>query len=654
MAIEKMTMVNVVGPMEVLEQVAKYVVLSKSLHPVNAMDEINTIDFTISTTEDNLDALVDLNYVRPYVHQRDYSIIDKKLKKLLTMIEIDKVTEVNEEELIMHYEELEKKVDEVTLKFEELYKKLSENKNKKEKLEQYVQNISYFKGIDVPLEDINNLKNFYARIYKISIENSAKLKNNYENIQSIVKVLYKDKDYEIIIAFVPALLEKENDRVFRSLNCMELNLPKEYKGTADNILKILQEELKDLNKEIYNINKAIEEVYKKNNNDIGVIKTSFELQTKTSSLKDKTASTNEFFYLCGWVPKSMLNNFKNKLEYFGDEIIIIEKETNQIENENIIPPTKLKNNALVKPFETMVGMYGIPSYIESDPTSFLAISYMVMFGAMFGDLGQGLVFLLAGLYLKYKLDKKNIGGILSRIGISSSIFGLAYGSIFGFEDVIKPLIIRPMENIRQILLSAIVFGCGLLIIGFIYSLINNFKRKDLENGVFGKDGIIGLTFYILLLVFAFKKAKNINTMSTKVWMILFIALLLAMVFKQPLSNLILNKRPLYTDSKSDYFVEGGFGVIETLLSMFSNTVSFIRVGAFALNHVGLFIAFASIAQMMKSSFGSILMYIIGNVVIIGLEGLIVFIQGLRLEYYELFSKYYDGAGIKFEPIKLNE
>jgi V/A-type H+-transporting ATPase subunit I len=113
-------------------------------------------------------------------------------------------------------------------------------------------------------------------------------------------------------------------------------------------------------------------------------------------------------------------------------------------------------------------------------------------------------------------------------------------------------------------------------------------------------------------------------------------------------------RPLHHESLSDYYIENSFGVIETILSMLSKTISFVRIGAFALNHVGLFIAFKTISSMMRSSAGSFIVLLVGNIVIIGLEGLIVFIQGLRLEYYELFSRFYRGDGEEYNPIRLPE
>uniref|UniRef100_UPI0023A8C0D3 V-type ATPase 116kDa subunit family protein n=1 Tax=Tepidanaerobacter syntrophicus TaxID=224999 RepID=UPI0023A8C0D3 len=131
-----------------------------------------------------------------------------------------------------------------------------------------------------------------------------------------------------------------------------------------------------------------------------------------------------------------------------------------------------------------------------------------------------------------------------------------------------------------------------------------------------------------------------------------IVFLVLMVLKQPLANTIMHTSKLYNSSPTDYYIEEGFGVIETLLSMMSNTISFIRVGAFALNHVGLYMAFATMGEMMGSKVGNIVMLVIGNIVIIGLEGLIVFIQALRLEYYELFTKYFRGDGIEYKPVRV--
>jgi V/A-type H+-transporting ATPase subunit I len=183
-------------------------------------------------------------------------------------------------------------------------------------------------------------------------------------------------------------------------------------------------------------------------------------------------------------------------------------------------------------------------------------------------------------------------------------------------------------------------------------ITNSLRRKDIERGIFGKEGLAGFMFYIGALILIVSRVYKNPLLPTFIWIIYFIFFLLLILLKQPLANMILGKKTLFEAGAKDYFIESGFEVVETLLSMFTNTLSFIRIGAFALNHVGLFVAFSAMAAMTKNGFASILILILGNVIIICLEGLIVFIQGLRLEYYELFSKYYEGGGVTFEPVKV--
>jgi V/A-type H+/Na+-transporting ATPase subunit I len=652
-SVEKMLMLNLIGHVSELENISKKVVIFGNMQPISAFDEINTTDFTIRASEELREALMDVCYIRPYSSTKDYSEMNRKTEKLKLMCMNRKTSTIKTEELVLDNEKLEISLNQCYERFEEVFNSLQRKQQYEEELKRALEHLKFVLEVDVSLKELSNLRHFYFNILKVSSENIIKLKHNYENIPSIIFSVYKNLDYEVVISLAPLLLKAEADRIFKSLNCEELYLPVDVEGTPVDIMKVLKERLDELRREISELSIQLDKISSEHQNIVSILSKSVELEILSAEIRNNTAFTNEFFYMCGWIPESLIGDFKKSLKPYDERVILIEKNTDQI-SENITPPTRLKNNFLVRPFEAMVRMYGIPSYGELDPTTFLGLSYMIMFGAMFGDFGQGMVFFIAGMYIKYFKKRENLGGVLARLGISSSIFGLAYGSVFGFEELIHPLLIRPMDDITQILVFAVIFGCGLLIIGFIYSLINSVKRKDVPNGLFGKDGVVGLLFYLSVLLFALTKYKNIYIFSTIVWVLIFIILLALMLFKEPLANLLTNKRPLYSESKGDYFVEEGFGVVETLLSMFSNTLSFVRVGAFALNHVGLFLAFSALANMMNSSIGSGFMYLLGNIVIIGLEGLIVFIQGLRLEYYELFSKYYDGSGSSFKPVRLYE
>ena len=287
---------------------------------------------------------------------------------------------------------------------------------------------------------------------------------------------------------------------------------------------------------IEKIQKELNDFLKENYKTIKNLENSYELEQKSGEIKKSAACTNEFFYLSGWIPKSFMESLNKLLLSFDDRILLIRKNPNEITNKAITPPTMLINNKLFKPFESMVRMYGVPSYDEIDPTMFLAITYTLMFGAMFGDVGQGLVLFLAGFLLKNNMGRINLGGVFERLGVSSIIFGFLYGSVFGSEKVINALLIRPMEDINDILIAAIIFGCGFLILGFILGITNSIRRKDIERGLFGKEGLAGFMFYIGALILIVSIVYKNPLLPTTIWIIYFIFFLLLILLKAAFSK----------------------------------------------------------------------------------------------------------------------
>lgn len=648
-----MHMVNLVGAFSDFDRLTKLIALEGIMQPVSALAEINSSDFVIKTSSDNIEALMDVNFIRPYTSHKDYSL---SLKHIERLIKIQKSFGLNDEkvkDIIFDFNVMEENLSSTYREYKILNKKLEKLKETELQLKNAYEALEFLKDVPVAIEDIEAMKNFRTGIYKVSQENMLKLKANYENIPSVIQSVYKEKDFIIFIAFTPVLLLGETERIFKSANCEEILLPKHYKGSPKEVLSLIKEEITNTNKAIEEASNELKSFLKKNHKLIKTLDNSYRLEQKAEEIKKTAAYTDEFFYLSGWIPQSFMERLQKIIEGFEDRILFIHKKADELVNKAIEPPTLLKNNKLFSPFQSMVGMYGMPSYDEIDPTAFLAVTYSLMFGAMFGDVGQGAVFFLAGLFLKYKMRRVNLGGVLSRLGVSSMIFGFLYGSVFGFEDIIDALLVRPMEDINDVLIGAIVFGTIFLIFGFILGIINNLRRKDLKRGLFGKEGLAGFMFYIGALALVLSVVLDKKIMPVGAWVVYLVFFLILILLKEPLANIIIGKKVLFEEGPKDYFVESGFEIVETILSMFSNTLSFIRVGAFALNHVGLFVAFAAMAEMAESSGASALILILGNVIIICLEGLIVFIQGLRLQYYELFSKYYEGDGAAFEPVQVN-
>ena len=148
-----------------------------------------------------------------------------------------------------------------------------------------------------------------------------------------------------------------------------------------------------------------------------------------------------FYILCGWTTETDARALQKELEEDASTFFVIEDSREHVTS---TPPTRLKNPALLRPFEMFVKMYGLPAYNEFDPTLLIAVTYSLFFGFMFGDVGQGLLLLIGG-FLLYRFKKLDLAAIISCCGFCSTIFGFLFGSVFGFEDVIPALWLRPAE-----------------------------------------------------------------------------------------------------------------------------------------------------------------------------------------------------------------
>lgn len=435
----------------------------------------------------------------------------------------------------------------------------------------------------------------------------------------------------------PKQVKEDITRAVNTMGFIDKKTPE-----SDN-LETIDRKLEETNEEIKELEEKIEAIKNENEKVIEDIPYSIEYYEKSGEIKDKMAKGDKYFYLSGWVPESKVDDFKELEEKYDKTKVNINNRSCSSKT-----PTKLKNNILVRPFEFLVNMYGAPNYNEIDPTPFFAITYLLLYGMMFGDLGQGLVFVLLSFYVD-KINK-TFGGLVRRIGISSSIFGLMYGSFFGIETLIPTLLIKPFDNIMTVLIASVAFGVLLMVISYIIGIFNKVKKQNnIEEGIFGKEGLAGLMMMISFILIILNIVGK-SPLPMPIAIVMLVLSIVMIIFKQPLARKIEGEYPLYDSSKGDYYVESSFSIVEALLSVFSNLVSFTRVGAFAINHVGLYMAFEVMAKLAGGGIIGIIILILGNILIIGLEGMIVFIQGLRLEFYEMFSKYYEGNGRKFRPI----
>ena len=525
-------------------------------------------------------------------------------------------------------------------KYQDVIDNLDYNIKYKQKSLDYEENMAYgekyfyfsAKANDKNLENLENLSKKYpnTKVYKENNDRKPKDDPKKDNKNKV--------DKESYLLVYPKKVEKDVSRSINTMGFVDYELDDNIKVNSvyESYDKTL-DRLDEINKEINQIKSSYEDVTDN-------LAYSLNYQEKAIELKNNMAKGDDYFYISGWVPESEIGKFEN-LEKKHKDTTVTTKEVGKVSEK---PPTKLKNNKVFRPFEYLVNMYGAPNYDEVDPTPFFAITYMLLYGLMFGDLGQGLVFLALGFLLTKK--NKVYGDLLKRIGISASVFGLMYGSFFGKEDLIPTLLIKPFDNVMTVLIASVIFGISLMVISYIIGIYNKVKKQnDIEEGIFGKEGLAGLMMMLSFIIIVLNLVgKSLIPMAIgKIFLIISIIMI---IFKKPIARKISGSKKLYDSSKSDYYIESSFSIIEALLSVFSNLVSFTRVGAFAINHVGLYMAFEVMANLAGGGFWGFIILLLGNILIIGLEGMIVFIQGLRLEFYEMFSKYYQGNGRLFRPI----
>ena len=647
-----MKLLNLVIEKSQAHDVLRDIALQEKIHLVNSLTEINESNFKLKVDEDLIEEVKGLCLIDSFSEKKDHKTIQEKLYKLMDYMQLERVLDKSLLQENYNFDDLETEITSIYDELSEIRDRIAVLDEEKAALTE----MDIVKGIyeEVDFKKLFDLHFFNVKFGILSKENMERLTKNYDNIYAAILHIGRKGQNEIYLVVSLKELELETDRILRSVYFEEVKLLDDYLDTPTKMLEKIEHRLMFVDQELEGLHLEAKHYDEKYGQRLIVCYAQLMLELRIDQMKKLLAVTNNYVYITGWVSESDCKEMEDYFSCYGTKIVFGIRDVSDVTHK-LRPPTKLKNNWLFKPFEILVEMYGTPSYDELDPTSFVGMAYMILFGAMFGDLGQGLLLVVAGFFLKKKAEQ--YGGILMRIGIFSALFGFFYDSFFGYEHFISKffpeyLFMRPIENINSVLIAGVVSGLGFLMVSYTYSVINKLRKGDIKEGIFGRNGVVGIILFISVLLFAGGSFLNLTWVPLTLMKVIIVLMVILMVIREPLANKIKKKSQLYHESPSEYYVESGFELLETFLGMLSNTLSFIRVGAFALNHVGLFLAFHTMASLIGTLTGEITMFIVGNVLVLGLEGLIVLIQGLRLVYYEMFSKYYTGDGMAFLPVQI--
>jgi len=416
-------------------------------------------------------------------------------------------------------------------------------------------------------------------------------------------------------------------------------------------LSTIQKRLRELSKGRKLVLKQIHRLAERYKNRILALREAIWNIENTLKLKEDAFKTEKVAQIIGYIPQESFSSLERQLKKsLGDRYVIFSNSNAPSED----PPTVLRNPSFIKPFEMITKLYGLPSYDEIDPTPIMAVTFPLIFGLMFGDLGHGLVLFLGGLILSFIIKSpeewRSFCRILAACGFGAVIAGFLFGEAFG-KHVFPPLWLDPFENVMAFLIFSLMIGALQMIMGFVIDLFNLLlkgKYVDALTVTLPKIILYGGAMYFLIRY----------RLNFDLWLsgpAFYLASGLAFLFLgKPLATLILNRNEF-----PHVLGERIFESSELLLSLLSNTMSYSRILALLMAHWALLTATYAISGLISTfpMIGNILelaVIIGGNILVIAFEGLIVFIHTLRLHFYEWFSKFYEGTGTDFQPFKYQQ
>lgn len=517
----------------------------------------------------------------------------------------------------------------------------------------------HFSGLDVEIGEVLKLKYMKARFGKLPKDSMSKL-SLYKKKQYVdFIVCTEDRTHCWGVYFTPADQAEKIDRIFEGLYFEPVELVGGNE-TPEQRIEIYKEQIPALEQELKEAQEKIDRYLKDNEEMISRCLSKLEEMVLYMGIRSKALQHGNSFIIVGWVSSENAGEIKKRLTKIRSVELDFSDAKKELDKR---PPVRLKNVFFAKPFEFYTEMYGVPKYNEIDPTTFVAITYIIIFGIMFADLGQGFILSIVG-WLMWKIRKMKIGKILLPCGISSMVFGTLFGSVFGFEHLLdpmyrsmgykeKPFEVMASENTNLIIFAAIGIGVMLLIVAMFFNVYSSLKQKNYGRALFSTSGVAGILFYGSLVFGLVSEMFLGSHVMTAPYIIgLVVVPFILIFFSEPLTELVNGEKDWQPESWGGYIVEKLFESIEILLSYVTNTMSFLRVGAFVLVHAGMMMVVFVLAETVGGA-GYWVIVVIGNALVMVLEALLVAIQVLRLEYYELFSRFYSGEGRPFEPVRFN-
>jgi V/A-type H+-transporting ATPase subunit I len=470
-----------------------------------------------------------------------------------------------------------------------------------------------------------------------------------------------EEENGMLVALFGASRDREIlERAAHSAYMSPISMPEGYQGTPSSVLRTVQDEIADLLAEQEEASGHVEDLRERWGSTLQRLLRRVRVGLLLLRAMDRYGQVRDVYLVAGWIPEREASDLVSSVQRLTQGRVVADiTSADQVGDPSTIPTT-LGNRGIIHDFQNLVTTYAFPAYGELDPTPLVALTFVLMFGIMFGDVGHGLVLALLGLagmkgWVQRLRQLGSLAPILFASGLSAIVFGFLYGSLFGIEDILPTLWIQPLESIMSTLIATVLLGVILSVSGFVLNVINSLRMGDWKRALFGQYGLAGLWFYGSLITLVASVVQGWELPLALIYVNLLLPVILILL-GEPLTNLLRKRRPLIHGSKGLYLVTGFFELFEAVISYLSSTLSYVRLGAFAVAHGGLSAVFFILADTVgePATIAYWAVVLVGNLFIVGFEALVVGIQSLRLEYYEFFSKFFRGGGTPYQPLTLRE
>jgi len=564
----------------------------------------------------------------------------------------------------MSIEKAEDILDDMEKKCREVLEEKQQIIHRQKELTEVSQTLYSYSGFAIPLIGPDEFAFLHFATGILPQQNFERILRDVGDKAALI-TLSQQRNQQVLLAMTTRDYSQELESILQKAGFQKESLPVEKGATIDSLLEKNKIELGTLSSKLEEINKRIDALREEFKDILAEIEWFVDLEFKLNEAGQKFTRTDVTVMLSGWAPSRDIGLIEKRLKDItgGRYILNLIPPDTSIEEQ---VPVLLRHPWFLRPFEMLVAAYGLPNYRELEPTLFVALSYIVMFGMMFGDAGHGLVLAgcgVAALVLSRSRQVRDFGVLLIFAGLSSMVFGVVYGSYFGIEELKKyaiwhdPLDCDPIKLMH----GAITIGIVMISLGLILNAINHFKRGNFVAGILDKFGLIGIVFYWGALIILIKGAAIKASGLMGIFLVLFLGVpIIGWAIKEPIEHILRHKKEGHHEGEEGIvaaIMESCVGAFEAILSYLANTISFVRLAAYAMSHAALLFAAFMVAKEVKGipyvgSAFSIVIIILGNIVAIVLEGVIASVQALRLEYYEFFGKFFSGSGRPFEPFYL--